>query len=235
MLGARVVVEPTPLPTAQHARWNQAGDYEEDLLPQPRMPDARISHSNDNGLEYDVLGSQEPSYAADAAISVSPSMRSPLDMELSVNEPDHMAGDRALRRPRQVSIDLEQGAHSPGLELDAASTPARERTETSTRTERNRPEPRVVAAPQPAARRAPAPSSTMPAPHGRASVVEHSAYVEGKSNTPHLLQLLCAIAIIAIGYWADSSVIFGSAGLWSIAAHGVALYLLFLGVRGLVT
>src|ERR1700712_6028380 len=30
MLGARVLVETTPLPTAQHSRWEQPGGYEED-------------------------------------------------------------------------------------------------------------------------------------------------------------------------------------------------------------
>jgi hypothetical protein len=237
MLGARVVVEPTPLPSAQHARWQQPGGYEEDLLPQPRMP--VVQNDNDAGLEYDVLGSPEPSYAANAAVSVAPaSMRSPVDMELGTHEADRMVEHRGLRRPRQESIDLGQSDNSVGLELAAPSAAARERqrSEPSARVERPRPEPRAPVkqtVTHPAARPKAVPSE--PAPHGRASVVQHAAVRDDKSKTPHLLQLLFALAVAAMGYWLDSSIVFGSAGVWSIAAHGVALYQMLLGIRGLVT
>ena len=65
------------------------------------------------------------------------------------------------------------------------------------------------------------------------AVVQRTAVSEDKSKTLPLLQVCFALGVLAIGYWADSSVLFGSASLWSVAAHGVALYQLLLGVRGL--
>ena len=225
-LGARVVVEPAALPTAHQARWSQQpSSFEEDLLPQVRaMPVA-----NDTELEYDVLSDQDTGYVAHQSISTS--LRDGLDMDLGSHESDLMANDSALRRSRQESIDLQSETTSPDLEL-AAPAVAREK-KASREVERPRARPPKQEAPaQPAARPRPADGAS---PHGRAATVQHAPKAQNATRTLPLLQVLFAFAVAAIGYWADSSVIFGNASLWSVIAHGAALYQLILGVRGLAS
>jgi|GEM_PF-6876158 len=226
-LGARVVVEPAALPTAHAARWSQQpASFEEDLLPQPRaMPVA-----NDTELEYDVLSAQETGYVAHQSISTS--LRDGVDMELGNDEPDLLANDPMLRRSRQESIDFQGGAASPDLEL-AAPTAAREKKPSrEAERARTRPQKQAAQSPHPAARPRPAEGGS---PHGRAATVQHTQQVQKVTRTLPLLQVLFAFAVAAIGYWADSSVIFGNASLWSVIAHGAALYQLILGVRGLAS
>jgi hypothetical protein len=224
-LGARAVVEPSALPSAAQSGWSQPSDFEEDLLPQPRA----VPVANDTALEYDVLSAQEPGYSEHESISTS--LRDGVDMELGTSEPDRMAGDGARRRHRQESIDLQDGgAQAPGLELDAPA--AARQAKPNPQQERARPQPREATAAAPVARPRPADG---PAPHARAAVVQRSNTVEERSRSIPLLQLCFALGVVAVGYWADSSVIFGSASLWSVIAHGVALYQLILGVRGLAS
>jgi hypothetical protein len=213
-LGARVVVEAQP---------NQ---LEEDLLPQPRA----VPIANDTELEYDVLSAQEPGYAEHASISTS--LRDGLDMDLGTSEPDRMSGDGGLRRHHQESIDLPTDGRSqaPGLELDEPASARQPKA--NPKVERARPQTRDAAGPHPAARPR---SAEGPAPHARAAVVERTNNDEAPSRTIPLLQLCFALGVAAIGYWANSSVVFGSAGLWSVVAHGVALYQLALAVRGLAS
>lgn len=220
VLGARVVVEPAALPTAHQARWSQPGSFEEDLLPQPRA----LAVANDSELEYDVLSAQEPGYAAHASISTD--LRDGVDMDLGTTEADLMATDSALRRPRQDSIDLQPESMRPALELAAT---ARKVAQPAERPRPGKPE---APAPAPAARPR---AAEGPVSHGRAAVLQRPVQVETPTRAVPLLQVCFALAVAAIGYWADSSVIFGSAGLWSVIAHGVALYQLILGVRGLAS
>jgi len=217
-LGARVVVEPAALPTAHQARWSQPSAFEEDLLPQPRA----VPVANDNELEYDVLSDQEPGYVAHQSISTS--LRDGVDMDLGNEEPDLMTSDTALRRARQDALDLQAEVTSPDLEL-AAPAKAPEK-----HPQRARPQKQEGPAAQPAARPR---AAEGPAPHARAAVAGPAASPDKATRTVPLLQLCFALAVAAIGYWADSSVIYGNAGVWSVIAHGVALYQLFLGVRGL--
>jgi hypothetical protein len=223
-LGARVVVEPASLPTAHQARWSQPASFEEDLLPQPRsMPGA-----NDSELEYDVLSEQEHGYAAHTSISTG--LRDDLDMDLGASEADLMTADMALRRQRQDSLDLEATDASPHLEL-AAPTPGSER-KPNPQAERVRSHTQAALAATPAARPR---AADGPPPNARAAVVERAAPAEKPTRSLPLLQVCFAVAVAAIGVWTDSSVIFGNASLWSVIAHGVALYQLFLGVRGLAS
>lgn len=220
-LGARVIVEPAALPTAHQARWSQPSEFEEDLLPQPRaMPVA-----NDTELEYDPLSEQETGYAAHASISTS--LRDGLDMDFGNQEADLLSSDMALRRQRQDSLDLQAEMASPDLEL-AAPPETRDR-----KPERARPHKQEALGPHPAAPRPRAAEG--PAPHARAAVVKRAEKPEKATRTVPLLQLCFALAVAAIGYSADSSVIYGNASLWSVIAHGVALYQLILGVRGLTS
>jgi hypothetical protein len=225
-LGARVVVEPAALPTAHTARWSQPASFEEDLLPQPRaMPVA-----NDTDLEYDVLSQQDTGYVAHQSISTS--LRDGVDMDLGNDEPDLLANDMMLRRSRQESIDLQGGPASPDLELAAPEAAREKKPNREAEGARTRPQKQEASGPHPAARPRPAEGAS---PHGRAATVQHTQEVQKVTRTLPLLQVLCAFAVAAIGYWADSSVIFGNASLWSVIAHGAALYQLILGVRGLAS
>lgn len=227
-LGARVVVELSAPAMAQPqpARWDQESALEEDLLPQPRA----VPIANDAQLEYDVLSAQEPGYAEHASISTS--LRDGLDMELGTSEPDHMLDDAALRRPRQDAIELQAGrSHAPGLELDEPAP--RHQPKPSPQVERAR---QHAQEQKPAAQPITRPrAADGPAPHGRAAVVQRAGPARPQSRTVPLLQVCFALGVAAVGYWADSSVIFGSASLLSVIAHGVALYQLVLGVRGLAS
>jgi hypothetical protein len=224
MLGARVVVEPAAVAGAQ--RWSEPNTFEEDLLPQPRA----VQVANDTELEYDVLSAQEPGYQAHESISTS--LRSPVDMDLGAGPSDHMADDPALRRQRQESIDLQgsYGSTGPGPGLELAATGGRER-KAQAQPERSRSQTREPTGPQPVVRARPVEGGA--APHSRAAVVARAAEVASPSRTLPLVQVCFALGVAAIGYWSESSVIFGSAGLWSVIAHGVALYQLVLGIRGL--
>lgn len=219
MLGARVVVEPAALPTAHQARWSQPSPFEEDLLPQPRP----LPIANDNELEYDVLSEQETGYAAHASISTG--LRDGVDLTLGNQEAELLSSDAALRRPRQDSLDLAMEARSPDLEL---AEPARAHEPKDAR-----PHP---AAKKPGAAPAPRPGAAQgTVPHGRAAVVTHATQTEKRTRTVPLLQVCFGLAVVAIGHWVDSSIIYGNASLWSVIAHGVALYQLILGVRGLAS
>lgn len=221
-LGARVVVEPAALPTAHTARWSQPASFEEDLLPQPRA----LTVANDTELEYDVLSEQDTGYVAHQSISTS--LRDGVDMELGNDEPDLLANDTMLRRSRQESIDLQAGPASPDLELAAPAASREKKAERA----RPRPQKQETPADQPAARPRLAEGVS---PHGRAATVQHTLEAQKATRTLPLLQVLFAFAVAAIGHWADSSVIFGNASLWSVIAHGAALYQLILGVRGLAS
>ena len=227
-LGARVVIEVSAGASPAQADWSQPGELEEDLLPQPRaVPVA----ANDAELEYDVLSAQEPGYAEHASISTG--LRDGLDMELGTTEPDHMVDDVALRRPRQDAIELQAGrSHAPGLELDEPAPTRQAKTRPEPERPRQKEQPREAA--QPVATRTRA-AEGGPAPHARAAVIERTGPAPEESRTIPLLQVCFALGVVAIGYWTDSSVIFGSASLWSVIAHGVALYQLILGVRGLAS
>jgi hypothetical protein len=219
-LGARVVVEPAALPTAHQARWSQPSELEEHLLPQPRA----VPIANDTELEYDVLSAQEPSYAAHTSISTG--LRDDIDLDMGARESELLTSDAALRRPRQDSLDLEAEGASPELELAAPTrTPERKPGQQG---ERARPQKQEA----PATRQR---AGEGPAPHARAGMVRREAPTEKSTRALSLLQLCFALAVAAIGFWSDSSVIYGSANLWSVIAHGVALYQLFLGVRGLAS
>ena len=219
-LGARVVIEPAALPTAHQARWSQPSPFEEDLLPQPRA----VPVANDAALEYDVLSEQAHEYSAEAAISTG--LRDGLDMDLGTTEADLLTTDSALRRPRQESIDLQADAEGPALEL-AAPTTVQDR-KPNVEAPRSRPQ-----RPEAPAARPRTHAEDGPAPHARAAVVQRRAVVQATSRTLPLLQLCGALAVVAIGYWTDNSVIFGTASMFGVVAHGVALYQLILGVRGL--
>lgn len=228
-LGARVVIELSAGASSAQADWSQPGELEEDLLPQPRaVPIA----ANDAELEYDVLSAQEPGYAEHTAISTG--LRDGLDMELGTTEPDHMVDDAALRRPRQDAIELQAGrSQAPGLELDEPAPARQPQPKPEPERPRAKEQKREPAAQQTAAR--PRAAEGGPAPHARAAVIERTGPVEQETRTIPLLQVCFAIGVCAVGYWVDSSVIFGSASLWSVVAHGVALYQLILGVRGLAS
>jgi hypothetical protein len=220
-LGARVLVEPAALPTAHQARWSQPAAFEEDLLPRPRS----LPAANDTELEYDMLSEQEHGYAAHTSISTG--LRDDMDLDLSASEADLMTSDTSLRRQRQDSLDLQTESSSPDLEL-AAPTPARKPNPQPERARSAKREAPAVTQARPRA-------ADGPAPNARAAVVQRAAPAENTSRSLPLLQVCFAFAVAAIGYWTDNSVIFGSASLWSVIAHGVALYQLLLGVRGLAS
>jgi hypothetical protein len=219
-LGARAVVEPS----AAHG-----GGLEEDLLPQPRA----VPVANDTELEYDVLSSQEPGYVAHQSISTS--LRAPMDLELGTGETDRMFEDKSSRRmQRQDELDLQTDDYGPGgpsLEL-AAALPSRQASPKAP-AERTRPEPREPAKQETAARARV--TAEGPSPHARAAVVARPATEESSTRTLALFQVCFALAVGAVGYWTDSSVIYGNAGMWSVLAHGVALYQLVLGLRELTS
>lgn len=225
-LGARVVVEPAALPTAHTARWSQPASFEEDLLPQPRA----MQVANDTELEYDVLSQGDTGYVAHQSISTS--LRDGIDMDLGNDEPDLLSNDMMLRRSRQESIDLQSGPASPDLELATPEAAREQKPNREAEGARTRPQKPDALGPHPAARPRPAEGAS---PHGRAATVRHTQAVQKVTRTLPLLQVLFAFAVAAIGYWADSSVIFGNASLWSVIAHGAALYQLILGVRGLAS
>lgn len=232
-LGARVVVEPAHpaglAPAPVQGQWSEPRPYPEDLLPQPR----RMPIGEDADLEFDMLSAHEPDLLPEH--SVSPAMRDPLDLELSLSEPDGIPDDTALRRPRQEAIDLQglSGENAPSLELDAVTITREQPAPTSAAGARPRAEAREPpTGPQPIARGRAAADG--PSPHARAAVVERRA-ADGAASTRTLplLQVCFAVGVAATGYWIDSSIIYGSAGPWSVVAHGLALHQLALGVRGL--
>lgn len=217
-LGARVSVERA----ATAAEWSELGAYEEDLLPQPRA----VPVSNDSNLEYDMLSADAVPFGPEPSIAPA-SLRDPLDMELSLSEPDRLAEDSAPRRQRNDDLDLQAdiGAQGGGsLELDAVAQPEH-RAAKPVETQRSRSEERQPTGPQPVTR----PRAAEPAPAPAAPQESES------TRAVALLQVGFALAVVAVGYWLDSSVIFGSAGPWSVCAHGLALYQLALGIRGLVS
>jgi hypothetical protein len=215
-LGARVTVERA----ATAAEWSEPSPYEEELLPQPRA----VPASNDSNLEYDMLSADAVPYGPEPSIAPS-SIRDPLDMELSLSEPDRLAEDSAPRRQRNDDLDLQTGPavrDGGALELDAVAPPEH-RAVKPVETQRSRNEERQ-------------PAGGQTRPRAQEPVPAPVAPQESESTrTIALLQIGFAIAVVAVGYWLDSSVIFGTAGPWSVVAHGLALYQLALGIRGLVS
>lgn len=230
-LGARVHVEPSATTTAAQPLWSEPSPLEEDILPRP----VAVPAQNDTDLEFDMLSSHEadPSVAA----TPSPGLRDPLDMELSLVQPNIMPEDSAPRgRGRQAELDLQtqfDPMAAPALELDAVS--AREPHHAGrlvAEPPRARVEAREPTGPQPIAR--PQLPDGQP-PMSRAAVVSHLAVESAdRSRTVPLLQLCFGLGVMAGGYWLDASILFGSASVWGVLAHGLALYQLVLAVRGLV-
>ncbi|HET8936451.1 MAG TPA: hypothetical protein VFN67_23565 [Polyangiales bacterium] len=228
-LGARVVIELSAGASTQQADWAQPSELEEDLLPQPR---AAFTPANDSELEYDVLSAQEPGYTEHASISTS--LRDGLDMELGTTEPDQMVDDVALRRPRQDAIELQAGrSQAPGLELDEPAPARQPKPKPEPERPRQKEATREPAAQQTVAR--PRAAEGGPVQHARAAVIDRTGRAADATRTIPLLQVCFALGVVAVGYWVDSSVIFGSASLSSVIVHGVALYQLILGVRGLAS
>jgi uncharacterized protein (DUF2267 family) len=242
-LGARVVLEPPqvreppPPPAAaylQHtANWPDANRSANDGLPRP------VARNPGADLEYDVLNALEAALDGDPPAGDVPGLRK-LTPRVSVEqleEPMPMLEDEpstSMGKGRQEELDLEGGGGRDqiALELDGA-----------TQNQQNR-RPAAIAQRRPAepqaAERDAASGTTQPrqplaqtGTHTRAALVERRAPEQTPSRNLPLLQLLAACGVFAVGYWLNSSVLYGSAGWVSIVRHGLGLQQLILGLRGL--
>ena len=247
-LGARVVLEPPqvreppPPPAAaylQHtANWpgpsRTAASAANDGLPRPA---ARIPAAD---LEYDVLNALEAALDGGQAVADVPALRK-LTPRLSIDQLEEPMPSldseltSSLGKGRQEELDLSGGGarEQAPLELDGAHSPQKRRPAAMAQ--------RRPAEPHPAEREAPTGTTQPRQPlaqtgtHTRAALVERRAPEEPRSRNLPLLQLLAACGVFALGYWLDSSVLYGSAGWVSVVLHGLGLQQLLLGLRGLFT
>jgi ribosomal protein L7/L12 len=216
------------------------------------QPIAHQSSAVAQDLEYDVLSAldavldqPERDAASDPLRDLgreleleAPRMHAPqptteaAEFALEEHRPAQPSRQAAKKAQRELSEDTLSIHRAPALELDAAAV--------------RRPlDPGHSRAPQPALGE---PHGQLPAqtdpfangrtqpgprPHSPVALRVQPQAVEDSSRAVPLLQLGGLVAVVALGLWLDSSVIYGNAGTVSVILHGLALQQGLLGLRGM--
>jgi ribosomal protein L7/L12 len=228
-LGAKIALDPLPGPAIGAPRPPPPPP----TAAMPRRPAANDAppalHVDSAELEFDVLS------AFDAAFDTGGAPRDDLPLPAPMPEPapepfSALDGDDGVRRQgRREELELGAETSADAIDIDLVhAAPARARAEApAARDRRAQPQP-------PAVKSGDGQAQPGPAPLTRAAVVARPESPGTRSRTLPLLQLLGGLGVCVAGYWLDSSILFGNAGILSVIAHGLALQQLALGVRGLV-
>ena len=146
------------------------------------------------------------------------------ELALGQHRPTHTARQTPQETELELAADAASGKRAPALQLDSPAA----------KPDHGAMPGHLAAHGEQQANHPAHPVQPAPRPH---SPVALRVQAKAGDGTPTralpLLQLLTPVAVVALGLWLDSSVVYGNAGSMSVIVHGLALHQGLLGLRGM--